>query len=164
MKRVWTGATFAMALGCAVSMSAQAGSTTGSQTSTGSRAITVTGCLSGGGASGTTGATGTSGTAGSTASGSRMIIAVTPQIQNALLCRSEIRADGGDSGTSDLAFTRRARNTVGSPVGERRDRTSGLLTRTGDEAAAIHQKQIRHIVRSVVLVHHRRSRIIAHSA
>ena len=68
MKRVWTGATFAIALGCAVSMSAQAGSTSGSQTSGSSRAITVVGCLQGGSASG---ATGTSGTTGSASSASR---------------------------------------------------------------------------------------------
>ncbi len=68
MKRVWTGATFAIALGCAASMSAQAG-TTGSQTSSSNRAITVTGCLSGGGS--TAGATGTSGVAGAPSSSTR---------------------------------------------------------------------------------------------
>ena len=48
MKRVWTGATFAIALGCAASISAQTGSqpTSGSvSTSPVNRTVTVTGCL-----------------------------------------------------------------------------------------------------------------------
>ena len=66
MKKVWTGATFAIALGCAVTLSAQAGSSSG-QTTSGSqgssRTVTVTGCLQGSG--GTAGATGSAGSSGS---------------------------------------------------------------------------------------------------
>src|SRR5439155_11974483 len=71
MTRVWTGATFALALGCAATLAAQ--QTSSSQTSqtggsSSSRTITVTGCLQQGDQ--TAGATGTAGTAGATASAS----------------------------------------------------------------------------------------------
>src|SRR5438045_9648031 len=70
MKRVWTGATFAIALGFAATLAAQ--QTSSSQTSqtagsSSSRTITVTGCLQQGEGAG---ATGTAGTAGATASAS----------------------------------------------------------------------------------------------
>src|SRR6476620_4862708 len=72
MTRVWTGATLAIALGCAATLAAQ--QTSSSQTSqtagsSSSRTITVTGCLQKGESS-SPGATGTTGTAGATASAS----------------------------------------------------------------------------------------------
>src|SRR6188472_306115 len=97
MKKVWTGATFAIALGCAASMSAQAGSTTSSsQTPGASRTITVTGCLQGGSASGATGTSGTAGAAASTTARSGGQFTLT----NARPASSSSTASSGAAGSS----------------------------------------------------------------
>ena len=108
------GATFAIALGCAVSMSAQAGSTTSSsQTPSASRPITVTGCLQGG--SSTSGATGTSGTAGAAASGARS--GGQFMLTNARAASSSSTASSGAGATSPGTTSSSPGTGAGAPGG-----------------------------------------------
>ena len=50
------------------------------------------------------------------------------------------------------------------PVGARLDRHGRVIATRGDEAAGVHDPQVRHIVRAEVPVEHRRLLVVPHPA
>src|SRR5207245_1560077 len=65
---------------------------------------------------------------------------------------------------SDLAPPRERGEVLAGPVGQGLDRRRGLAPATGDEARAVADEEIPHVVRAVIAVHDRGPRVVAHAA
>jgi hypothetical protein len=127
MTRVWTGATFAIALGCAATLAAQQTTSSSSQTSqaagsSSSRTITVTGCLERESSTGATGTTGTAGATSNAASGTQWML------MDATM--------GSGTGSSGATTSSGAAGTTAGAAGAAGDSSSGTSYILEPSAAA----------------------------
>src|SRR5437879_11168972 len=65
---------------------------------------------------------------------------------------------------SDLATPRERGDVLAGPVGQGLYRRGGLASAARDEARAVADEKVPHVVRAVVAVHHRCARVVAHAA
>src|SRR3989442_8467849 len=65
---------------------------------------------------------------------------------------------------SDLATPRELGDVLARAVGQGLDRRGGLAPAARDEARAVADEEVPHVVRAVVAVHHRCARVVAHAA
>ena len=63
-----------------------------------------------------------------------------------------------------ITAPRQLRHMIGGPVGQSLDGSRGLLPAGSNEAAPIHQKQVRQVMTPVEAVDDRVARIVAHAA